>query len=221
MLFGAGCRQYKTTEIKTNFSDEELTYFSEIALGSEFEPKSIHRLKRWEKNINIHLTGNYTKKDSIEVLKVINELNHIIDDISIKISGSKQKSNLIIYFIPKLKFQQFNKNAERCSGGYFHYKWNIWVGIYEGYILINEKLISDYRYSVIREEITQSLGLPNDSWRYPQSIFYQGYSRRTEYAPIDIKMIQLLYNNHLPVGMTKKAYERNILFGKVLNHGNK
>ena len=29
---------------------------------------------------------------------------------------------------------------------------------------------------VIREEITQSLGFLNDTYDYPESIFYQGYS---------------------------------------------
>jgi hypothetical protein len=47
---------------------------------------------------------------------------------------------------------------------------------------------------LLREELTQSLGLMNDPWDYPESIFYQGWSTTTEFAPIDIYLIDLLYN---------------------------
>jgi hypothetical protein len=48
--------------------------------------------------------------------------------------------------------------------------------------------------SVLREELTQSLGLCNDSWEYPNSIFYQGWSTNTEYSDLDKEIIQMLYN---------------------------
>jgi hypothetical protein len=48
---------------------------------------------------------------------------------------------------------------------------------------------------LLREELTQSLGLFNDSWEYPESIFYQGWTTTTEFAPIDRELIDMLYNN--------------------------
>ena len=48
--------------------------------------------------------------------------------------------------------------------------------------------------SILREEITQSLGLCNDSWKYPNSIFYQGSSTNTEFSDLDKEIIQMLYN---------------------------
>jgi hypothetical protein len=47
---------------------------------------------------------------------------------------------------------------------------------------------------LIREELTQSLGLVNDSWKYENSIFYQGWTTTNSYSEIDIKLIDLLYN---------------------------
>ena len=44
------------------------------------------------------------------------------------------------------------------------------------------------------EELTQSLGLFNDSYKYPESIYYQGWTTTTEYAPIDVELIEMLYN---------------------------
>jgi hypothetical protein len=48
--------------------------------------------------------------------------------------------------------------------------------------------------SILREELTQSLGLYNDSWKYPNSIFYQGGNDVTEYSDLDKEIIQMLYN---------------------------
>jgi hypothetical protein len=32
------------------------------------------------------------------------------------------------------------------------------------------------------KELTQSLGLLNDSWKYPKSIFYQGWTTTTSFS---------------------------------------
>ena len=54
--------------------------------------------------------------------------------------------------------------------------------------------VESYKH-LLREELTQSLGLFNDSWDYPESIFYQCWTTTTEYAPIDRELIDMLYNN--------------------------
>ena len=53
----------------------------------------------------------------------------------------------------------------------------------------------DAQKHLLREELTQSLGLFNDSDKYPNSIFQQAWTETTEYSEIDIKMIHMLYNN--------------------------
>ena len=47
---------------------------------------------------------------------------------------------------------------------------------------------------LLREEVTQSLGLFNDSWSYSNSIFYQGWTEVTEFSDLDKKIISKLYN---------------------------
>ena len=44
------------------------------------------------------------------------------------------------------------------------------------------------------EEIVQSLGAVNDSYRYPSSIFYQGSNYVTELSEMDVNVIKILYN---------------------------
>ena len=47
---------------------------------------------------------------------------------------------------------------------------------------------------LLREELTQSLGLKNDTYDYPESIFYQNWTEITDFAPIDRRLIDMLYN---------------------------
>ena len=53
---------------------------------------------------------------------------------------------------------------------------------------------TEFQKHILREELTQSLGLFNDSEKYENSIFYDGYSTVTEYSEIDKELIDMLYN---------------------------
>ena len=51
-----------------------------------------------------------------------------------------------------------------------------------------------------------TLGLPADSFKNQQSFFHHPFSNNIAYTKIDIEIIQLLYNYHLPVGMTEQEF---------------
>ena len=60
------------------------------------------------------------------------------------------------------------------------------------------------RSHLIREELTQSLGLMNDSNKYKDSIFYQEWTDIAEYSEIDKAVIKLLYQKKIEPGMSKE-----------------
>ena len=43
----------------------------------------------------------------------------------------------------------------------------------------------------------------NDSWQYPESILYQGWTDTISYAPMERAISGLLYDSRLRPGMTK------------------
>jgi hypothetical protein len=63
---------------------------------------------------------------------------------------------------------------------------------------------------LLREELTQSLRLINDSYIYPDSIFQQDWTDTTWFTEIDRKIIHALYMHEIVPGMTV-AEARNIL----------
>ena len=58
-----------------------------------------------------------------------------------------------------------------------------------------------YRRHLLREELTQSLGLMNDSNQYPESIFYAPWTDVTVFADIDRMLISMLYRPDIDVNM--------------------
>ncbi|MBW6533563.1 MAG: DUF2927 domain-containing protein [Mariniphaga sp.] len=195
----------KIEKVKNNFTIEELEYFSDVVFNSDFSNKKT-KLKRWKSNVNIGLYGEYSALDSLYIKEIIDLINNIVESVELNFVSYKD-ANLKVYFTDYNNFKNFSIYAEMGTHGYANYKWNIFEGIKEGYVLINKKLEGDSRKRVIKEEITQSLGLTADSYKYPSSIFYQLMSENHTYADIDIKLIQLLYNYNLPIGMTEQEFK--------------
>jgi len=59
------------------------------------------------------------------------------------------------------------------------------------------------RSYLIREELTQSLGLMKDSYDYPRSIFFQRFTATTEFTDLDRNLISILYREDITHGMTR------------------
>lgn len=85
--------------------------------------------------------------------------------------------------------------------------WIYWDGgfnITRGSMLVDiTKLDSlDCQKHILREELTQGLGLLNDTFDHPASIFYQRYTCFPSYADIDLALLELFLSNKIQAGMT-------------------
>ena len=192
---GGGGSVVKSETQSVERSPEVIKYFNEIAMNNEFggARKSVYK---WKTDMKIYVEGDKKPKYLIDELKlIVSELNVIIDPIQIKIVSSKDQANYFVYFGSHTGFvNRYDLIApERVQNnwGYFEVyaqSGNMYVDLYRN---------DDYESHkhLLREELTQSLGLFNDSWEYPESIFYQGWTTTTEFAPIDRELIDMLYNN--------------------------
>ena len=180
-----------------NYSDKTKKYFNEICYGSEFSGRS-KITKKWKKDLKIYVEGNKKSFLITELNTIVRELNSIIDPIDITIVDSKSKANYIIYFCSGSEYA----SVEPAAKGRTNNNWGMFfVSSRNGEIFSGTMYVDVYRcktYSsqkhLLREELTQSLGLMNDSYSYSNSIFYQGWTETTSYAPIDIEIIEMLYN---------------------------
>jgi hypothetical protein len=175
-------------------SPEVVKYFNEVALNTEFDG-SRNSAYTWKSDMKIYVDGEKPEYLMDELNKIVGELNDIINTINIKIVSSPSQANYTIFVGSHTDFQ--NKydldNPERLNRnwGYFEVFGNSGVMYIDTYRNGDE---TSHKH-LLREELTQSLGLFNDSWEYPESIFYQGWTTTTEFAPIDRELIDMLYNN--------------------------
>ncbi len=186
-----------------NYTQEEKDYFTEIALGAEFGDE-IPVIKKWTKDIRIKIDGEPTDEDLLIINEIIDDLNELLYGIKIKIV--EKKENLTITFSPESDFASIDENYIPTNYGFF---WALWHDdnyvIYDASILVSSADITqNERSHLIREELTQSLGLMNDSNRYSDSIFYQEWTDVTEFSEIDRAVIKLLYHKKVKPGMTKE-----------------
>lgn len=183
-------------------ADQETTeYFEEVTLKNELNSSVKRSPNKYKTDVKIYMSGNYQQFMLDEVNRVIDDLNNLIDPIDFSIVQDRDESNMVIYFGDYKSFISRNPEMGNISDvktcdGFFRTKSNRIDGITSSKIFINlprQDSEMDTK-DVIREEITQSLGFYNDSWKYPNSCFYQGSNLVTEYSQMDIKLIKLLYN---------------------------
>lgn len=173
-------------------SPEAVDYFNEITLGSETGSGRSTPYK-WTENVKIFVEGSKPSYLMDELDRVVGELNSIINTINIQVVSNRREANLVVFLGSKSQFLSAHPeitDLPRCLGYFltFTNESTVFVDINrtQGEI--------EFQKHILREEVTQSLGLFNDSEKYTNSIFYDGYSVVTEYSEIDKELIDMLYN---------------------------
>ena len=121
--------------------------------------------------------------------------------------ASSKNYGIDIYFSPESQFAEIEPNYQPGNYGFFWLTWNRAGWIEHANILISSTVPQRLRNHLLREELTQSLGLMNDSPRFRHSIFFGGQSNDTAYLPIDRQLIAMLYRNEIQPKMTSSEVD--------------
>jgi hypothetical protein len=183
------------------YSAEETAYFEEISLGSEYT-RSSERIVKWAGSMVIRVHGAPLDADLQTLEQVAGEINEILGFQKVRIGTTG--ANVDLWFAPSSEFARLEPRYVAPNAGFVSVGWDSGGRINRGRVLISSTgLTQRQRDHLIREEVTQALGLLRDSYRYPESIFYQGWSETTEYAAIDRVLIRMLYRDEIQAGMTR------------------
>ena len=171
-------------------------YFNSVCGKTEYDGDLSEPMK-WVTDVRVFVKGKKVDYLISELHKIVFELNQIIGPINIKIVNSQSDANVVILFGSEKEFNDFEPYSKRFTknnyGAFVYYgdtyitRANIYVDIYR------TKSINAQKH-LLREELTQSLGLFNDTYDYPNSIFYEGWTETTKYSDIDVRLIKMLYN---------------------------
>ena len=173
-------------------TQKTVDYFNEIVFNTEFDGKRENAFK-WNKNMKIYVEGQKINYLMVELNDIVSELNNIINTIEIEIVKNPTEANMFIYFGSSYDFANYCPNVSRSL---LTNNWGLFmVTTVNSYMYVDINRANEVEQKhLLREELTQSLGLFNDSYRYPESIYYQGWTTTTEYAQIDVELIEMLYN---------------------------
>ncbi len=203
------CTEQETKVQESSISNNEtIEYFYEIAFGSEYG-SSLPLLHKWKDDVRIKVNGTPTSADLDTLHQVANELSSLLNSISL--ITVDQNQNIDIYFTTLDQFPLILSSYVQGNMGFFNVWWDSSGYMYTAKILIaSEGLSQQERSHLIREELTQSLGLMKDSNRYEDSIFFQGWTNTISYTSIDREIITLLYDNRLKPNMTKEQVKETL-----------
>ncbi len=200
--------------ISTNpnaYNERVVGYFKEIALGFEFGNAS-EITRRWEGHMKIFVGGQQTPALLAELKKIIVEINNLTTtEFMIELVSDTLQSNFYIYFGSGNSYASIFPSVSDLvpsNFGLFSVFWDSSNELIGGYMYVDifrANLIEQKH--ILREELTQSLGLAKDSDWYSDSIFQQAYSATTEYSKIDQDLIRLLYHPKMKIGLDRNEVD--------------
>ncbi|MEZ8065199.1 MULTISPECIES: DUF2927 domain-containing protein [unclassified Vibrio] len=189
------------------------TAFYHVALQHEYS-QGDKLLAKWKQPIKVWVDHRVGDKDLHQELTELH-LQHLSEVTQHPITIVKNKSEANVKWIYtrqsqwiaeaktvlKLKSTQ-HLNSAICTAGYrTNSKGEI---VYAGIVIpVDQARARGKLVACIVEEITQVLGLPNDSDKAYPSIF-NDHTPEDLLSPLDVVLLKLLYEPQLKVGMTKE-----------------
>jgi hypothetical protein len=191
----------------TAYDESVIEYFNEIALGFEFGSAS-EVTRKWKKEMKIFVGGTKTQIMTDELQRVIQEINALATDgFSASVVTDSLESNFYIFLGSGGDYaKKFPSvlNLVLSNWGLFNVYFDASNIIYGGIMYVDIDRASNVEEKhLLREELTQSLGLAKDSNRYPDSIFQANWTSTTEYSNVDKALVRLLYHPSMQIGLDR------------------
>ncbi|GAN32504.1 MAG: hypothetical protein UZ01_00774 [Candidatus Brocadia sinica] len=193
-------------------NDRVAHWVEQVILGPEFG--GVGKIcSRWVKTPRLSIFGASEQQQKV-VTDVITHLNETLTKTPIKkielLKATDVGADIQVYFAPLQDFPSLAKQHKfqyvQDNWGYF---WTFWNGRHEiesAFVLLaSDKLQGKALQHFALEEITQSLGLSNDSPVFPESIFYAKGNNGgdvQQFSNLDKQLIVFFYN-HIQPGATR------------------
>lgn len=178
-----------------------------IAIGAEYGDARA-MVTRWHGDITVGAAGDLREEDRAALEGVIAELGVLIAPQRIRMVESG--ADMLVQFAPVDEFPQLHPNYAPGNYGFFWMHWDQ-AGITDADVLISTTGLTRRETThLIREEVTQALGMANDLEDEADSIFYAPWTDTQTYSASDTRVIRALYCVDVAHGMSVDAF-RNAL----------
>ena len=190
------------------FDLETWNYYKEIALYSEYGNSNPNGLiKKWQDDIRIYVNEFATEDDWSVLQGHVDAMNQISGIPHISFVQDAVLANMSISFITQSEMNKITEALKEISFGYTKIWWNQETCITRAQIyIVCDKQTTLERQHTILEELTQAMGLMNDSGRYSDSIFYVHYSASIlSLSEMDWDLLRIHYADAIKAGMNSST----------------
>lgn len=209
--------------------DTVLSHFDNVVFGSEYaEVAGAKQIQKWMSPVRVSISAMQgkmlQKQDGGRELKlsyvrpaegpvglIRKHLTTLVKLTGIKSeeAGGDKKANFVIKLVPRLVMGQpfIAKDVDPAilkrlakPGVCYFLTHSIRSGaMFRALIVVNAELPPDQMDACLLEEMTQAMGLPNDSDIVQPSVFNQESTRQT-LSNTDVLLVETLYDKRLPAG---------------------
>ncbi len=180
-----------------------LEYFDEVAMRVEYGV-SAYAVHKWVSPVKLYVGGTPTSKDLQVLDDIFNAMNRTEGFPGISLVPREDDANVCMYFYPDDQYNEITPADITDLTDGFATCWFQNSAIIKSRIGIRTSMSQHERNSVIWEELVQCTGLQNDSYKYPNSLFYQGYNEVQEPTTLDWILFEVLYHPSIQPGMNLK-----------------
>ena len=180
--------------------EDIVNYYCRVGLTSEYTNGNvIDYVRKWQKPIVYIIEGTPNPDDLALIERLVTELNLVYGFPGMYPADESDDSvNFTMRF---LDYEEYTSASLAAIGdGYTDGYSSIWFRggeITDAEIGVCNDLSRTNKNHVILEEIIQALGLQNDTYDYPESLFYQGYNEPQWPCELDWFLIRFLYHPEL------------------------
>lgn len=193
-----------------DIDQETWSYYKEIALLQEFGTAP-EMIKKWTQPIVLYIGAYATEEDLVLIGTHIEALQEIPGIPQITQTDRLIDANMTIMFVTQAQLDEETAKYEESSFGFTR----IWWASRSGEItkaeiqIVWDEQTQAQRNHTILEEVTQALGLMNDSERYADSIFYVHYSTDiTALSDLDWTLVRIHYDRAIAPGLNPEVVEQ-------------
>lgn len=196
-------------DVYDRYTDQQIIdYFVEVAMSGEYDlngnPDGQTRpVVKWTSPVYTCMLGLYTQEDVFLLEVLMDEINGIKGFPGFKPVNNYNYANLTMNFLSAFDMDRVQGYYNPEFDGYFTVWWDNWSIYYADISYRAENLAQYYRNPTLCEELLQTLGIMNDSYEFPESLFYQPYNTVQWPADIDWIILELLYDPAIRPGMSE------------------
>lgn len=210
----------------SEYESELFSYFTKIALKAEYGYHP-NRIIKWKKPMKLFVFLDEENEAYLKIVEeVVRDINELVSDgFKISLTDYSVNADAIIHVVNKDRMMKMDKCFMDGINEDFSGLAEVFFSVSNSYLINKAKIFVDIdepferHRAIILEELTQALGLLNDTFDYGDSVFFQNKTSENpveDYSLIDKDIIQLLYHPKIKPGYNVRQIER--VFKRLLKN---